>query len=370
MTNITIVVVIRLSETEHTRRWATKALGWFFEFRLIPVLLWSFTSVALGTALAVSETGAFDPVLLVVAMALAGLIQGWVTHAVNEIYDWRSGTDRDPRPRALSGGSKVRNLGLLDERDLWVIVAVSTAAVALLAAYVALARAAWLLLLIVAGYALGVAYTMPPAATAYRPFLGEWLGGFPGVLLAGLGAYGIQARTLSWTAAIALSAHALVCTAMLVMHHYQDASADAAAIPPKRTTVVALGPRRSRWYASALAAAGAVVYGSLGILESPVFLVACGLTLVAAAVHARTELASLVSVTRSELRVIQLGIAAGLAASVGLAPILWPLAPLAALGYYLHLRAAAPPPELARAWRRAPVRAAEEGNSAGPLSGP
>lgn len=359
-----------MSEIEQTHPWASKALGWFFEFRLIPVLLWSFTSVVLGTALAYEETGKFDPGLLAVALALAGLVQGWVTHAVNEIYDWRSGTDRDPRPRALSGGSKVRNLGLLTERDLWTIFAVSSVAIVLLAAYVALFRAPWLLLLIGVGYGLGVAYTVPPVATAYRPFLGEWLGGFPGVLLAGLGAYGIQTLTLSWTAALALSAHALVCTAMLVMHHYQDAPSDATAVPPKRTTVVVLGPTRSRQYAASLAVAGAVLYGVLGALRNPVFLLGCGLTLMAAAVHARTDLRSLVSITRNELRIIQLGIAAGLAVAVGLAPALWPLVPVAAIGYYVHLRAAAPPPELARAWRRARPRAAEEGNSAGPLSGP
>ncbi len=370
VTNITIAVVIRLSEMERARTWASKALGWFFEFRLIPVLLWSFTSVALGTALAFEETGRLDPALLAVALALAGLVQGWVTHAVNEIYDWRSGTDRDSRPRALSGGSKVRNLGLLTERDLWTIFAVSSAIVLVLAVYVAAVRAAWLLLLIGTGYALGVAYTAPPVATAYRPYLGEWLGGFPGVLLAGLGAYGIQALSLSWTAVLALSAHALVCTAMLVMHHYQDAPADAAAVPPKRTTVVVLGPRRSRQYAASLAGAGALVYGALGILRDPIFLLGSGLTVVAAMVHARTDLSSLVSITRNELRIIQLGIAAGLAVAVGLAPLLWPLLPLAALGYYVHLRAAAPPPGLSRAWRHAPRPTAEEGNSAGPLSGP
>ncbi len=353
-----------------TGRLASKLVGGFLEFRLIPVLLWSFTSVALGTALAVSETGTFDPWLLAVAMALAGLVQGWVTHTINEIYDWRSGTDRDPRPRALSGGSKVRNLGLLGERDLWAIFLLSTAAVVVLGAYVAWTRAPWLLLLIGAGYVLGIAYTLPPVATAYRPFLGEWLGGFPGVLLAGLGAYGIQARTLSWTAAVALSAHALVCTAMLVMHHYQDAPADAAAVPPKRTTVVVLGPGNSRRYATGLALAGAALYGALGILRSPVFLVGALLTVFAAAVHARTDLSSLVSVTRNELRIIQLGIAAGLVVGVGLAPILWPLLPLAAAGYYLHLRVVAPPPELRRAWRRPKARRAEGGNSAGPLSGP
>ncbi|HCU94937.1 MAG TPA: manganese transporter [Actinobacteria bacterium] len=63
-------------------------------------------------------------------------------------------------------------------------------------------------------------------------------------------------------------------------------------------------------------------------------------------------------------------IAAGLAVSVGLDPALWPLLPLAAAGYVVHLRVVAPPPELARAWRRPGRRRAEGGNRPGPLSGP
>lgn len=347
-----------------------KMMGWFLEFRLIPVLLWSFTSVVLGTALAWWERGAFDPWLLIVSLSLAGLVQGWITHSVNDIFDWRSGTDRDGRPRALSGGSKVRNLALLAEKDLWTIFAVSTLAIVLLSAYVAWMRPLWLLLLIGIGYILGVAYTLPPVATAYRPFLGEWLGGFPGVLLAGLGAYGIQTGTLSWTAVVALSAHALVCTAMLVMHHYQDAPADARADPPKRTTVVVLGAAWSRRYAALLAAGAAAIYAIFSILLTPAFLLGVAFTLPAVLIHNRTDLGSLTSITRNELRIIQLGIAAGLSVSVLLAPVLWPLLPLAALGYSIHLEAVAPPAELARAWL--PVRrpTAEDGNSAGPLSRP
>ncbi len=334
------------------------------------MLLWSYTSVVLGTALAWWEHGTFDLLLFVLALSLAGLVQGWVTHSINEIYDWRSGTDRDRSPRALSGGSKVQNLGLLSERDLWAVFLVASAGTALLAAYVAWTRPLWLLSLIGAGYVLGLAYTLPPIATAYRPFLGEWLGGFPGVLLAGLGAYGIQAGTLSWTAFAALSAHALVCTAMLVMHHYQDAPADARSIPPKQTTVVFLGARWSRRYAALLAASAAAVDAALGLLVNPGFLLGCAITLPAVVVHARTDLGSLASVTRNELRIIQLGIAAGLAVSVALAPLLWPLVPLAALGYAVHLWTVDPPAELARAWLPIRRRAAEEGNSAGPLPRP
>jgi len=334
--------------------WARKGKGWFLEFRLIPVLLWSYTAVVLGTALAFAEGGIFDAWRFAIALALGGLIQGWETHAINEIYDWRSGTDRLGGMRALSGGSKVLSLGLLEERDLWIIFVASSVAVGILATWVAVNLAWWLALIVATGYFLGLAYTIPPVATAYRPFTGEWLGAFPGVLLAGIGAYAIQALSISWTSIIALSAHALVCCGMLVVHHYLDAPMDAAASPPKRTTVVALGPRASVAYASGMAALAAGLYAILGILVHPAFLLGAAVTVPAVWVHAHTQPWDLRPVTRNELRVIQLGIAAGLATAVALAPPLWPVLPLAVAGYLAHLMVVSPPSELARAWRRAP----------------
>ena len=335
--------------------WRRRALGWFLEFRTIPVLLWSYTAVALGTAVAFHEGGRFDVPWFLVALSLAGLIQGWETHAVNEIFDWRSGTDRHRSPRALSGGSKVLSRGLLSERDLWVVFAVSTAGVAALTILAGAMRAWWLVLIIGAGYALGLVYTLPPVATAYRPFAGEFFGGFPGVLLAGLGAYAIQTLRVSWTAVAALSAHAFVCTAMLVVHHYMDIPADSAAVPTKRTSAVYLGPTRARAYATLLAGAGAAVYGALGVLVHPAFLLASVLTAGGTVFHFRVVPIDLASVTRTELRVIQLGIAAGLSAAVVLAPPLWPLIPIAIVGYLAHLAAVSPPPHLARAWRASPA---------------
>jgi 1,4-dihydroxy-2-naphthoate polyprenyltransferase len=328
------------------------AKGWFLEFRLIPVLLWSYTAVVLGTAVAYFASGSLSVLWFAVALSLGALIQGWETHAINEIYDWRSGTDQVEGGRALSGGSHVRNLGLLGERDLWWIFAISSIGVAALTAWVVLERAPWLALLIVGGYGLGLAYTAPPMSTSYRPFAGEWLGGFPGVLLSGLGAYAIQTLSISLVVTTALVAHALVCTAMLVVHHYLDEPMDAGATPPKRTTVVALGFKNARRYAGIMAAIAAVLYAVLGATVHPAFLLGAAFTLPAAWIHFRIDPTDLKSVTRNELRVIQLGVAAGLSTAVGLAPPLWPLLPIAAIGYLAHLAVAAPPPELARAWRK------------------
>ena len=339
-----------MSEIARSGRFRTWVRGAFLEFRLIPVLLWSYTAVALGTAVALAQGAPWDPAGLALAMALAALVQGWVTHSVNEIFDWRSGTDGDGAPRALSGGSKVRNLGLLTERGLWTVFALASLAVLALGTWVALVRAPWIGLLVAAGYLLGVAYTLPPAATAYRPFLGEWLGGFPGVVLAGLGAYGLQAGTLSWAALVAVAAHALVCCGMLIMHHYADIGSDRRADPVKRTTAVVLGSAGARRYATGLAGVAAFLYGTLAVLVHPAFWVGTGLTGLAVAAHLATNPEDLRSVTRHELQVIQLGIAAGLGTAVILAPVLWILLPLAAGGYAVHLVAVAPPAEFARAW--------------------
>lgn len=351
--NITIELVKMLALARDGGPRRGKVKGWFLEFRLIPVLLWSYTAVALGTALAVHSTGGVDIPSFAVALGLGGLIQGWTTHAINEIYDWRSGTDRIDGGRALSGGSRVRNLALLDERDLWTIFWVASAATATLTAWVILVRGAWLALIVVAGYILGVAYTAPPLATAYRPFVGEWLGGFPGVLLSGLGAYAIQTRSISLVAVVALAAHALVCMGMLMVHHYLDAPMDSMARPAKRTTVVAIGLPRAKLYAAGMAATAALLYALLGIVH-PAFLFGAAFTIPAVWIHLKTDGGDMLSVTRNELRVIQLGIAAGLSTAVGIAPILWPLLPLAAVAYLAHLAVASPPAALSRAWRRPP----------------
>src|SRR2546426_12136244 len=97
--NITIGIV-----SDVTGPWRRKALGWFLEFRTIPVLLWSYTAVALGTGLAVFEGARLDSLWLAVAIALAGRIPGWGTPAANETFHLGAGTDGARSPPAPSGG--------------------------------------------------------------------------------------------------------------------------------------------------------------------------------------------------------------------------------------------------------------------------
>ena len=316
-----------------------RILGVFLEFRLIPVLLWSYTAVTLGTALASYERGGLDWGLYLTTLAIAMLVQGFETHAVNEIYDWRSGTDRADAPRVLSGGSKVLNRDLLTVRGLWAIFAVSSALIWGLATWLFAARSWTLIAFVLPGYVSGLLYTLPPVRTAYRPFAGELGGGFLGVLLCVLGGYFVQALTLSWAAVVAAVAYACVCVAMLLMHHYLDVEADLAATPPKRTTVAVLGRDRGKAYAVGYAAAAVVAFAALSLWSLP-FLAAMPFALIGLRAHARVRPDEPRSVTKEELTVIQTGIAAGLGAAVVLAPVLV-VAPLAAVaGYLVHLRLA------------------------------
>src|SRR2546422_11497908 len=152
---------------------------------------------------------------------------------------------------------------------------------------------------------------------------------FPGVVLSRLGASAIQALSITRVVTTALGAHALVCMSMLVVHHYLDEPMDARAKPQKRTTAVALGFTNARRSAGIMAATAAVLYAVLGVTVHPAFLLGAAFTVPAVLIPFRIEPTGLHSVTRGELRVIQLGGAAGLSTAVGLAPPLWPLLPVA-----------------------------------------
>ena len=79
--------------------------GMWLELRIIPVLLWSFSAITLGTALGAG--GDVNGWYYLGAVALGLLIQGVLAHTVNELEDWRSGTDRHASPRIISGGNAV-----------------------------------------------------------------------------------------------------------------------------------------------------------------------------------------------------------------------------------------------------------------------
>jgi 1,4-dihydroxy-2-naphthoate polyprenyltransferase len=305
-------------------------LGLWLEIRVIPVLQWSFTAITLGTALAWHDGAGTSVPAYLVAVAIGVLLQGLVAHAVNEIADWRSGTDRDPAPRVISGGSKVIASGLLGPRAL-AAVAVAAAGAAAVLGVLAASRWGWVLLLYGAGGLAGaVLYTLPPVRAAYHPFGGEAIA-FVCVWGCATGAYVLQRGALSGGVALAGIAYAASCVGMLMMHHYLDRAPDSRALPPKTTTIVLLGAAGRR-YALAWAVIALAAALTAAALVDVAFAVAAGAFALALVPHAVADPDDAASVTRCELAVILLGMAGGLGTAAVMAPHLaWALVPVALL---------------------------------------
>ena len=168
--------------------------GVWLEVRVIPVLLWSFSAITLGTAVAV-DGGELHGGLYVGAILLGVLIQGLLAHCVNELEDWRSGTDQYDSPRVISGGSKVLLNGLLSHRGLLVLFAVAFAATTVLGLAMVASRGLVMLPFGLAGVLGAVCYTMPPVRAAYRPLAGE-LVAFTCLALCVIGAAVLQHGTV------------------------------------------------------------------------------------------------------------------------------------------------------------------------------
>ncbi len=294
-------------------------VGAYLEMRAIPVLLWSFSAITLGAA-AAGAGGVVHAGWLAASLAIGVLLQGFVAHTVNEIVDWRSGTDADPSPRILSGGSKVIAARLLSERELVVLGGAAAAAAVALGLVVAASRGWWLLGLGALGLAGAVLYTLPPAAAAYAPFAGEGVA-FTCVWACAIGGYGVQAGTFGGHAVLLGAAHAAFCVSMLMLHHLLDRGPDARAVPPKLTTMVRLGPR-ARLYGAAwsAAAAGIAVAAVVAVGIEALPMAVAGALAVAA--HLRVDGTSLASVTSWEGCVIASGIAGTLGTAIWLAPSL------------------------------------------------
>ncbi|HEY3998747.1 MAG TPA: prenyltransferase [Candidatus Xenobia bacterium] len=292
---------------------ARLAKGLFMEARILAVLVWSTTAVTVGTALA-ARTQAVDLRLYVLAL-LAGFIgQGYTTHAINEIRDWTSGTDRHGL-----GGSKVVRAGLLSIGELWAVFWVSIGLVLWLGHLCAESSGPWAWFFIGIALLSGICYSLPPIQLAYRPYLGEWLGAFPGILTCVCGAYYVQTGALTGEPVLLGTALALQCMAIMLMFHTLDFEADRAAVPCKRTTIVHLGPAAAQRYLVALQVGAVLALGLALRIDYRLapLLVAGFLCLVAFQTYAPFDSPTII---RASKRVTLATIAGGLATGIWIDP--------------------------------------------------
>jgi 1,4-dihydroxy-2-naphthoate polyprenyltransferase len=291
--------------------------GLWLEVRVIPVLLWSFSALTLGTALAARGRD-LEVWYYLGAVALGVLIQGLLAHSVNEVEDWRSGTDTHASPRVISGGSKVIVAGLLSPRALWWVFAAAFTATTVIGLALVAAGGLELLPFGLVGVAGAILYTLPPVRAAYRPFVGEAIA-FICLVVCVLGAHLLQGPAIDLVTVASAVAVAAYAVSMLMVHHYLDRDADAGADPPKVTSIVFLGLVRGRHYAIGwcLLALGAAIVASA--LQPRLLPLVVGYTAGLLA-HLRCRPGDVASVTANETVIIFAGITSALAAAALLEP--------------------------------------------------
>jgi 1,4-dihydroxy-2-naphthoate octaprenyltransferase len=316
--------------------------GLWLEVRVIPVLLWSFSALTLGTALAAHD-GHLHVWYYLGAVVLGVLIQGLLAHTVNEIEDWRSGTDGHPSPRIISGGSKVVVNGLLTPAGLWIVFGAAFALTTALGLLLVASRGLVVLPFGLVGVAGAIAYTMPPVRAAYRPFVGEGIA-FTCLVVCVTGAYLLQGPSpdvVAGLAAVAVSAYAV---SMLMVHHYLDHDADLESDPPKVTSIVRLGLHGGRIYAIGWAVV-ALAAATAAAVQQPELIPLAVAYLGGLVAHVRCRPDDVESVTRQELRIIALGIAGALVSAALLVTVLAWAAAAAVILIVLEMRLAVPPAE-------------------------
>jgi 1,4-dihydroxy-2-naphthoate polyprenyltransferase len=260
----------RLSEEKGRRIRPKLSRGWLFlRTTRLPFLSATGIPVLLGIAVA-ARHGIFNPwlaLLTVIGASFAHL----AINVSNDIFDTLSGADEaNTNPTPYSGGSRVLLYDLVTLRQLITLAASFLAAtVAIGMVLVWATGSATLLVIGVAGLALGLAYTAPPVKLVYRG-LGEITVaiGFGPIML--LGAYVVQTGSLSWEALVASVPVAILVALILYVNEIPDRVGDAVA--GKRTLPVRLpqGVVTSIYLAASVLAFLAVVVGvMIGILPMP-----------------------------------------------------------------------------------------------------
>jgi len=221
--------------------WVNNAAAFGKLIRIVPLAAWGGGAVLLGTAAVLPQlrapfswTGPFAALLAVL------LLQGIAAHALNDVADWQSGTDRSTAG-ILSGGSGVLKKNLFTARQLLLFFRYSLFLSLALTCYLCYQHHSLsLFLFLLIGLWAAVAYTCNPLRLAYRPLLGEWLAAWPAMVACTAGTSFLLAGSIpviSWWAGII---HATISVAWLMQHHLPDIAADLTARPVKNTTVAYL----------------------------------------------------------------------------------------------------------------------------------
>ena len=205
----------------------------------------SFLPVLVGTAWGVRAAGPWDGWSFLLA-AVAVLLLHAASNVLNDVGDEWSGSDRNNHERIypFTGGSRFIQNGILDARAM-LRFSLGLFAAAVLFGAVLLWKQGWpVLMLGLAGLALGSLYSLPRVALAGLG-IGELAIGLAFGVLPVLGAAWLQGLPADATALLLSLPVAAWVTAILLINEVPDRAADAAA--GKRTLPVRWGLRATVW---------------------------------------------------------------------------------------------------------------------------
>ena len=209
-------------------------LGVIKLFRIIPVLTYSGSLMFISIAFAQKYREILWHHLLPL-VAGGFLINGFLTHSLNDINDWESGTDQVSKG-ILSGGSKVLKQGLLHKVALNRIAYLSLLLIFMISLYLYMFRGILVLAAVAVGVFAAWAYSCPPFRLAYKPIIGELIGIWaPGVVLS-TASYFVLTGEFHLVPFFAAIIQTTLILGWIMLHHIPDIPADLLATPRKLTT--------------------------------------------------------------------------------------------------------------------------------------
>lgn len=209
-------------------------LGVIKLFRIIPVLTYSGSLMFISIAFAQKYREILWYQLLPL-VAGGFLINGFLSHSLNDINDWESGTDQVSKG-ILSGGSKVLKQGLLHKVALNRIAYLSLLLIFMISLYLYMFRGILVLAAVAVGVFAAWAYSCPPFRLAYNPVAGEVIGiWMPGVVLS-TASYFVLTGEFHLVPFFAGLIQNTLILGWIMLHHIPDIPADLSAKPCKLTT--------------------------------------------------------------------------------------------------------------------------------------
>jgi len=241
---------------EFIKKWIKAIRAPFFTASAIPVLV--------GTALAWNMTGKFSLSKFILVLVGVPLFNAG-TNLANDYYDHKTGNDEiNTRATPFSGGSRVIQNGVIPPKHMLIGSFLFFGLGSVIGLYLnAVSPGNLILYLGIFGLLTGFFYTATPVLIGYRG-VGEFLVGLNLGTLAIIGAYYVQAYSLSWSAFWLSLPIGFLVAAILYINQFPDYEADKAV--NKRHLVVILGKRRAVYgyyfliFSTYLVIAGSVVF--------------------------------------------------------------------------------------------------------------